>query len=205
MTTVMVATMALTGFIFGIEAFVFDYLEKSSMLRKARKNLLYSLIFVMAILGIVLQAFFSIELSEMYPDKTKYHIMLICLTLCMVVPMLLTAIAIYKTVQKQEKNLMPLAALVAMALMSFICGIEIVMTMIIKNANIFENREKILLYVLIVISAIITETLMVHLQPDFRKMHSDKMEPNTLCVLKCLCIAAPILLVAATTGIAVLK
>ncbi len=175
------------------------------MLGKVRKILIYSLIFVMAILGIVLQALFNIALSEMYPDRTKYHIMLICLVLCIFVPTLLIAIAIDKTVQKQEKKLMPLTALVAMALTSFICGIEIVMTIIIKTANIFENREKILLYVLIVISAIITETLMIHLQPDFKEMHSDKIKPQTLHVLNCLCIAAPILLVAVTTGIAVLK
>lgn len=79
------------------------------------------------------------------------------------------------------------------------------MTIIIKNVNVFENRDKILLYVLIVISAIITETLMIHLQPDFKEMHSDKIKPHTLHVLKCLCIAAPILLVAVTAGIAVLK
>lgn len=48
----------------------------------------------------------------------KYHIMLICMTLCFFVPVLPTAMAVEKTVQKQEKNLMPLTALVAMALMS---------------------------------------------------------------------------------------
>ena len=170
---------------------------------ETEKDLIYSLMFVTAILGIALSAFYSIEFSEM--DKTKYHVMLICTTLCFVVPVLPTAMAVEKTVQKQEKNLMPLTALVAMALMSLICGIEIIMTIIIKNVNVFENRDKILLYVLIVISAIITETLMIHLQPDFKEMHSDKIKPHTLHVLKCLCIAAPILLVVATMGIAVLK
>lgn len=205
MITIMVATMTLTGFILGIEAFVFAYLEKASMLGKVRKILLYSLIFVMAIFGLVLQAVFNIEFSEMYLDKTKYHIMLICVFLCVVVPMLLIPMVIDKAVRKQEENPIPLTALVAMALMSFICGIEIVMIIIIKNANVFENREKILLYVLIVISAIITETFMVHLHSNFKEMHSDKIKTHTLHALKCLCTAVPILLVAVTTGIAVLK
>ena len=86
------------------------------MLWKLRKILIYSLMFVTDILGIALSAFYSIEFSEM--DKTKYHVMLICTTLCFVVPVLPTAMAVERTVQKQEKNLMPLTALVAMALMS---------------------------------------------------------------------------------------
>ena len=205
MTTTAFVTMTLMGLTYGIEAFVFAYLEEARMLGKVRKIFLYSLIFVIAILGLVLQSFFNSEFSEIYSNKTKYHIMLICTFLCVVVPMLLIPMVIDKTVRKQEKNHIPLTALVAMALMSFVCGIEIVITMIIKYANIFENRELIPLYVLIIISAIITETLMIHLQPDFKEMHSDKIKPHTLHVLKCLCIAAPILLVVATMGIAVLK
>lgn len=100
MTTTAFVTMALMGFIYGIEAFVFAYLKKASMLGNVEKILIYALLIITWLVSIILMGCFNSSFKEICSDKTKQHIMLVREFLCFVVPMLLVTVTTSITVLK---------------------------------------------------------------------------------------------------------